>query len=85
MTQSYEVQGFLEDAGTRSVFFLRVTGPFYGDSDYFCQVHAPTLLSKDTNIYGVDGEQAKALAIDFVKSLLEGRKLVDDQGMPIAL
>jgi hypothetical protein len=76
----------LEDAGgARKRFFLRVTGPIYGNNDYYCRVHAPALIAKDADIYGVDAEQARVLAIDFAKSLLEGKKLINGRGVPIEL
>jgi hypothetical protein len=54
-----------------------------GRNDYLCQVHAPLLFDVDKDIYGIDEEQAKLLAVNFVKSLLYDTRLVDDKGKSV--
>ena len=48
-------------------------------------VHAPLLLKSDKTIYGIDAQQARSLAVQFVESLLEGRRVTDSAGQPIKL
>jgi len=51
--------------------------------EYTCVVHAPALLGKDREIYGIDPDQARQLAIEFLKSLLAGMSLHDKAGKKI--
>lgn len=83
MKIAYELNGFLEESGRRRPFYLRVSEPLRGKGDYFCRVHAPLLFQNDKEIYGIDEEQAKLLAINFVKSLLGNKRIVDDKGRPV--
>jgi len=40
--------------------------------DYFCRVSIPGLLENDKRIAGVDAEQAKELAVLFVRDIFDG-------------
>jgi hypothetical protein len=83
MTKSvFELNAFIEENDNREPLHVLVSAPSQapGQDDYFCRVHAPLLLSGDKNIYGVDADQAKNLAVSFVRSLLSNKKIVDSQG-----
>jgi hypothetical protein len=83
----FELHAFVEDGSTRKPFYLRISEPSKASDaqDYFCRVHAPALLGEDKNIFGVDEVQAKALAFDFIRSLLIDKRLVDKRGEAIEL
>jgi hypothetical protein len=85
MTTVVEIDGFLETDGTREPFSARVSAPrITGKTrEYSCSVHAPALFKKDKQIFGIDGAQAQELAVQFLKSMLEGRHLVGKDGKPI--
>jgi hypothetical protein len=87
MTRKYELDAFLEDSGQRTPFHLRISAPekTKGEDDYFCRVHAPVLFTDDKQIFGIDEDQARELALQFVKSMLAGKKLVDRNGREIDL
>ena len=80
----YELNAFIEGSGDtgRTPFQLRISEPVKSENaeDWFCTVHAPFLFTKDKRIFGVSGDQARALAIDFVRELLRGKRLVDAHG-----
>jgi hypothetical protein len=82
-----EVHAFLEDDGKLRPLHIEVSAPAktQGQQDYFCLVHAPLLLGHDRKIFGVDPDQARSLAIDFIKSLLENKKVVDVDEKPVSL
>lgn len=55
-----------------------------GDSS--CRVDCAFLREKPFQIFGVDGEQACELAIDFIRlSLIDRAELIDANGHPISL
>lgn len=87
MSNAYEITGYIEEADGRAPFYLKISAPALTEDadDYYCSVHAPYLLQNDKNIIGIDEEQAKELAINFVKSMLSGKLLVDDNGRIIEL
>ena len=83
----YELSAFLEEEGVRKPAYLRISDPAKteGEDDYYCQVHAPFLFGNDKNIFGENEEQARSLAMDFVKQMLGDRKLIDQDGNPVDL
>jgi hypothetical protein len=85
----FELDAFIAGEGEagRSPFRLRISRPVKseGSVDWSCLVHAPSLFENDKNIFGVDEEQARALAIEFVKALLCGKRLVNGDGEIIEL
>jgi hypothetical protein len=86
MTKSaLELNAFIEENDKWKPLHVLVSAPSQapGQDDYFCRVHAPLLFTGDKNIYGVDADQAKTLAISFVKSLLSNKRVVDSQGQPV--
>jgi len=87
MPDTYELTGYIEEADGKTPFYLKISAPALTESgdDYYCSVHAPYLLKGDKDILGVDEEQAKELAINFVKSMLGERLLVDESGKAIEL
>ncbi len=82
-----ELKAFIEEKGQRRPFCLKISEPYEttGEQDYYCRVHAPELLKEDKDIFGVDKEQARLLALEFVKSLLSDKRLVDEKGQSITL
>ena len=80
-----ELDAFIEENGQRKSLYVVVSAPSQveGEVDYVCRVHAPLLFSQDKRIYGVDPEQAKSLAIGFVRSLLKDERVIDANGRPL--
>jgi len=57
---------------------LIISGAFKtDDDDYYCTVNIPNLFENEKKIYGIDGLQAKQLAINFVKRVLDVNSIVD--------
>ncbi len=84
MSAIYELIAFLEEEGERVPFYLQISEPQQeGAEDYYCRVHAPQLFAKDKDIFGVDAEQARSLAMRFVQTLLDDKRLVDENGKAI--
>ena len=81
----YEIDGFLDDETGKHPFYLSISNPAKGetDEDYYCEIHAPVLFNRDKRIYGLDERQAPALALEFVKQMLAGKRIVDASGNPI--
>ena len=81
-----EIDAFIDD-DEKSPFHLRISSPTKVDksADWYCRVHAPSLFKTDKDIFGFDEEQAEQLAIRFVKSLLDGKRLIDSDGESIEL
>ena len=78
MKQALEMREFLDRSGRLEPFLLRISVPTPSDEgDYLCKVHAPALLQRDAEIFGVDAAQAHELALQFVKSMLGDAKVVD--------
>ena len=81
--QVYELHAFIEDdTGGRRPFHLNISKPrpTEGHDDYHCIVASAELYKRPINIYGVDEKQAYQLSFDFVRSVLEGRRIVDKDG-----
>ncbi|BAM86838.1 neutral endopeptidase [Bradyrhizobium oligotrophicum S58] len=75
------IDAFIEGNNQRAPLQIIVFAPERTDqSEYACLVRAPSLLGPDKLIYGIDQEQAKSLAIGFVKRLLKDKRLVDGSG-----
>jgi hypothetical protein len=85
MTAIIDVAGFVKEREKKTPFSLKITGPHQRkkEIDYFCRIRVKPILNSYRDIYGVDGEQAKLLAINFVKSILSEVKIVDRDGDPI--
>jgi hypothetical protein len=81
----YEADGFWEDDTGRHPFYLTISNPSKGETgeDYYCEIHAPVLFNRDKRIYGVDEHQACALALEFVRQMLAGKRIIDASGNPI--
>lgn len=82
-----KVDAFVDEEGKRVPFVLKITEPRKSDEekDYYCEIFAPKLFQNTKKIYGVNESQAKELALEFVKSLLNGRPLFDKDGKVISL
>jgi hypothetical protein len=80
------IDAFIEGSNQRAPLQITVFAPERTDqSEYACLVHAPSLLGSGKLIYGIDKEQAKSLAIGFVKRLLKDKRLVDGSGLALKL
>jgi hypothetical protein len=78
------IDAFVEGDEQREPLHIRVLSPNRTDqSDYFCLVCAPSLIGQDKKIYGIDQDQAKSLAVGFVKILLKDKRVVDSNGLPV--
>jgi hypothetical protein len=83
MTENiFELDGFLEDEEGRKPLCVRVSAPCQvpGETTYYCRVHAPAIFANDKRIFGIDAEQARELAVNFIKSMLAGKKVTDANG-----
>jgi hypothetical protein len=87
MNAPFEIDGLIDSGGTRKPFTARILPPKPSEdgAEYSCLVHAPTLFKNDKEIFGVDAEQARQLAVEFLKSMLAGRSLLDKAGKKIDL
>jgi hypothetical protein len=87
MSPNLEIKAFLDEGGSRKPFYLRISkaSRAKANGDYYCRVHAPELFDRDKDIFGIDKEQARELAIQFVTSMLAGKKLVDKNGEEVRL
>ena len=72
-------------AHTRNVARLSAPKPSTDGTDFSCSVHAPAVIRRDKEIFGASAEQARKLALHFLKSMLEGKNLVDRGGRRIEL
>ena len=83
--QVLEINAFLDHNAQLEPLHIQISAPVktQDQPDYSCLVHAPSLLDGDKKIYGIDQDQAKSLAIGFVRSLLEDKKVVDGSGTPL--
>jgi hypothetical protein len=81
--KNFSFEGSLERNGQMEPFLARIEaakGSAVDTEECSCVVHAPTLLGEDKEIYGVDADQARQLAVDFLKSMLAGIPLRDKAG-----
>lgn len=87
MKNLYQFNAFIEEDGQKKPFVLVISDARKSDDadDYFCTVHAPALFKRDKNIHGVDSDQACELAMNFVRSLIEGKRLIDSTGNPVVI
>ena len=87
MATVLEIDGFLETDGAKTPFSARISAPKATGktTEYSCVVHAPALFKKDKQIFGINAAQAKELALQFLKSMLDGKHLVGQDGKPIDL
>ena len=83
----YYLSAYLDERGQRRPFSLKIEGPYTTteSSDYYCKIQSPELLGKEFNVYGENGSQTKQLAIKFVEICLQGKKVYDAKGHPLAL
>jgi hypothetical protein len=84
--KNFSFEGSLERDGHKEPFVASIEAPKPSAEEadeYTCVVHAPALLGKDREIYGVDPDQARQLAIEFLKSMLAGMALHDKAGKKI--
>lgn len=54
-------------------------------NDYFCDIEISKIFREKKRIYGIDKAQAEYLSINFVRSILHDKALVDKNGMPVDL
>ena len=85
MRPTFELHAFLDEGGKSVPCHLRISEarPSTGGASFYCCVHAPALFSDEKYIFGVDAEQACALAVKFMRNELVGKRLVDASGQPV--
>lgn len=66
---------------------IRISEPFpvQREVEYRCLVQAPELLRRDVEIAGIDADQARALSVEFVKSMAGDFELIDQDGNHVVL
>jgi len=71
----------------KEAFKLIVSEPIDGSGDCFCEVEAPLLFDGRKSIHGADADQAKELAVNFVKEMIgfSGWQLTDREGSNIEI
>lgn len=87
LPESLELSGFLKTERAIVPFVARISAPKASadGTDFSCSVHVPALVKRDKEIFGASAEQARRLALHFLKSLLEGKNLVDKGGRKVDL
>ncbi|MDA8449216.1 hypothetical protein M4R23_07305 [Acidovorax sp. GBBC 3332] len=84
MSKKVDVNAYIVRNGSVEPFLLEISESTpSGEDDFYCVVHMPGVLKKDTKILGIDEAQATMLAIDFAKSMLGDAKIVDANGIAI--
>jgi hypothetical protein len=85
--EPFELSGFLKTERAIEPFIARISAPRASadGADFSCSVHAPALVKRDKEIFGASAEQARKLALHFLRSLLEGKNLVDKAGRKVDL
>jgi hypothetical protein len=83
----FELSGFLKTERGITPFLARISAPKAraDGTDFSCSVHAPLLAKRDKEVFGASAEQARRLALQFLKSLLAGKNLVDKGGRKVDL
>lgn len=81
----FELSGFLKTDRGVVPFLARITAPKASaeGNDFSCTVHAPVFAKRDKEIFGTSAEHARRLALQFLKSLLAGKNLVDKAGRKV--
>src|SRR3954471_4313462 len=79
VAEAFELSGFLKTERGIEPFVARVSAPKASadGADFSCSVHAPAVIRRDKEIFGSNAEAARKLALHFLKSMLEGKNLVD--------
>jgi hypothetical protein len=87
MRNILKIEGFLHDGDIREPFVARISAPKRSGrrQEYSCSIHAPALFKKDKLIFGVDAAQAQELAVQFLKSMLDGKHLTQKNGRRVDL
>lgn len=87
MREAIRVDAYIESEDVLEPISVKISAPIPSgetEEEYFCRVHAPALMGRDRDIFGIDGGQAQDLAVQFVKSLLGGKRFVDKDRNPIS-
>ena len=81
------ISRFLRTEGRDRSIEIRISEPWpvHGEIEYRCLVQSPVLLRRDTEIAGVDADQARKLSVEFVKSMVGDSELVDQDGNSVEL
>lgn len=85
-TLALEIDAFIVGPeGTKKRFRLAISEPMntVGEEEFSCLVHAPELFRSDKRIFGATAEQARQLAIEVVKRLVAGKRIVDHDGKEV--
>lgn len=79
-----ETDFYVVDGGSRTLHHLAIYSPEPIDAgDSHCKIRLSPLLANEKTIIGSDSQQAKHLALEFVRMLLLGKKLQDTNGVSI--
>lgn len=78
---------FLRTKGRDRSIEIRISEPrpVHGEIEYRCLIQSPVLLLRDTEIAGIDADQARELSVEFVKSMVGDSELVDQDGNSVEL
>jgi hypothetical protein len=82
----FSFEGSLERDGQQQSFVANIEEPNLSSPDgeeCVCVIHAPSIFGVDRKIYGVDADQARQLAVDFLKSMLSGFTVRDKSGRSV--
>lgn len=67
-------------------FSFTISEPFADDEhSAYCILSCPYFRDKEFKIFGVDGEQAIELSLNFVAATLGEKTIIDVDGNPVAL
>jgi hypothetical protein len=83
----FDFRGYVSHASGTRELVLWIDAPVQSGAtgeEFYCQVGG-SIFSGPINIYGVDPEQAEALAYSLIKRRLAGKTLLDSSGDPIEL
>jgi len=69
----------------KTQYHFRISSFEVGDEDCSCSVLLSPLLKKEKRIFGVDEIQVRNLAIEFVSTMLSGKKIFNLQGDSVEL
>lgn len=80
-----EIQLQMDEDGSKKAVVVKISLPLESKSndEAFCMVSLGGLLNTDMPIYGVDKSDARANAIEFIRSFLQGRDIKLSDGKTV--
>jgi hypothetical protein len=87
MQELFTLDAFVLNSGARAPFVAKVLPPEYDSTtdDWACQVEVSPILASTKKIFGLTQQQASDLAFVFLRRILEGHVLVDENGGAVSL